>query len=145
METASIPEDWKLANVTAIHKKGNRQDPGNYRPISLTSVVGKTMERLTKDKLVDYLERNKLIIDSQHGLRHGRSCLTNLLDFFGEVISTYDEYKAVDVVDVVVSIRQSTTSKTVTENPIIRNWWKCYRVATGLAHRQKTASVSEQH
>jgi len=98
METASIPEDWKLANVTAIHKKGNRQDSGNYRPISLTSVVGKTMERLIKDKLVHYLERNHLIGDSQHGFRHGRSCLTNLLDFFGEVISTYDEYKAVDVV-----------------------------------------------
>ena len=98
IETASIPEDWKLANVTAIHKKGNRQDPGNYRPISLTSVVGKTMERLIKDKLVNYLERNHLIGNSQHGFRHGRSCLTDLLDFFGEVISTYDEYKAVDVV-----------------------------------------------
>jgi hypothetical protein len=98
METAIIPENWKIANVRAIHKKGNRQDPGNYRPISLTSVVGKTMERLVKDQLVDFLERNKLIRDSQHGFRHGRSCLTNLLDFFGDVISTYDECKAVDVV-----------------------------------------------
>ena len=44
--TGIIPEDWKLANMTAIHKKGSRQEPGNYRPISLTSVVCKTMERL---------------------------------------------------------------------------------------------------
>ena len=38
-ETGIIPEDWKFANVTAIYKKGNRQEPGNYRPISLTSVA----------------------------------------------------------------------------------------------------------
>ena len=47
-ETGSIPEDWKSANVTAIHKKGSRQEPGNYRPISLTSVVCQTMEQLVR-------------------------------------------------------------------------------------------------
>ena len=41
--TGIIPEDWKSANVTAIHKKGNRQEPVNYSPISLTSVVYKTI------------------------------------------------------------------------------------------------------
>ena len=48
VETGIIIEDWKSANVTAIHKKGSRQEPGNYRPISLTSVVCKTMERLVR-------------------------------------------------------------------------------------------------
>ena len=48
VEIGIIPKDWKSANVTAIHKKGSRQEPGNYRPISLTSVVCKTMERLVK-------------------------------------------------------------------------------------------------
>ena len=41
VDTGIIPEDWKSANVTAIHKKGTRQEPGNYRLISLTSVVRK--------------------------------------------------------------------------------------------------------
>ena len=41
VETGIISEDWKSANVTAVHKKGSRQEPGNYRPISLTSEVCK--------------------------------------------------------------------------------------------------------
>ena len=54
-ETGISPADWKSANVTAIHKKGNRHEPGNYRPISLTSVVRKTMERLIKGKIIAHL------------------------------------------------------------------------------------------
>ena len=50
VETGIIPEDWKSAYMTAIHKKGSRQEPGNYRPISLTSVVCKTNERLVKGR-----------------------------------------------------------------------------------------------
>ena len=90
VETGIIPEDWKSANVTAIHKKGSRQEPRNYRTISLTSVVCKTMERLVKGRLITHLEMNNLICDSQHGFRNKRRCLTSLLDFFAQVIDTYD-------------------------------------------------------
>ena len=55
-KTVIIPKDWKSANATAIHKKGKRQKPGNYRPISLTSEVCKTMERLVKGKIITHLE-----------------------------------------------------------------------------------------
>ena len=89
-----------MANVTVIHKKGSRQELGNYRSISLTSVVCKTMERLVKRRLIPHLEMNNLICDSQHGFRNKRSCLTSLLDFFAQVIDTYDtdNNKAVDLV-----------------------------------------------
>ena len=70
VETGIVPEVWKSANVAAIiHKKGSRQEPGNYRSISLTSVVFKTMERLVKGRLITILEMNNLICDSQHGFR----------------------------------------------------------------------------
>ena len=66
VETGIIPEDWKSTNVTAIHKKGSRQEPENYRPLSLTSVVCKTMERLVKGRLITHLKMNNLIGDSQN-------------------------------------------------------------------------------
>ena len=53
MATAEVPDEWKIANVTGIYKKGGREISGNYRPISLTSVVCKTMERIICDTLVD--------------------------------------------------------------------------------------------
>jgi hypothetical protein len=59
--------DWKVATVTAIYKKGTKSEPGNYRPVSLTSVACKLIEGIIKDKLMDHLLDNKLINDSQHG------------------------------------------------------------------------------
>ena len=52
METGEVPEQWREANVTAIFKKkGSRSEPGNYRPVSLTSQIGKIFERLIRDRI----------------------------------------------------------------------------------------------
>ncbi|KFP05358.1 hypothetical protein N300_10872, partial [Calypte anna] len=54
--TGDIPDDWKLANVTPIHKKGRKEDPGNYRPISLTSVPGRVMEQIILSAITQHLQ-----------------------------------------------------------------------------------------
>jgi hypothetical protein len=93
-----VPLAWRQANVTPIFKKGSRQAPGNYRPISLTSHIGKLMESLLKDSIVEHLKNHKLINDSQHGFTSRRSCLTNLLTFL-EVLTDYvDKGFPVDVI-----------------------------------------------
>ena len=98
MQSGSMPDDWKLANVTPIFKKGSKALPSNYRPISLTSVVCKMLETLIRDKLVSHLEENYLLKNTQHGFRNKRSCLTNLLDFSYDILNQYDESKAVDII-----------------------------------------------
>jgi len=75
-----IPNDWKLANISPIHKKGSKNKSENYRPISLTSVVCKVMKSIIKEKITGVLDNRKLINCNQHGFTAGRSCLTNLLE-----------------------------------------------------------------
>lgn len=76
----TIPRLWKEANISPIHKKGSRLEPSNYRPVSLTSVVSKVMERIIRDRMVSHLEEFNLIAREQHGFVRKKSCLTNLLE-----------------------------------------------------------------
>eukprot|EP00061_Rhincodon_typus_P003200 g19519.t1 len=98
LTTDEVPEDWRLANVVPLFKKRCRDNPGNYRPVSLMSVVGKLLEKILRDKTYAHLEENGLVNDRQHGFVQGRSCLTNLIELFEEVMKMTDEGKAVDVV-----------------------------------------------
>ena len=97
-EQSTIPDIWKAANVTPIFKSGCKSKTENYRPISLTSLIGKLFESIIRDKIVNYLETNSLINYSQFGFRLKRSCVTNLLDFFDEVTKEYDQHKSVDII-----------------------------------------------
>ena len=98
LRMGEVPEDWKMANITAIFKKGAKWDPGNYRPVSLTSQVGKILEKIIKDMVTGYLETNELIHNSQHGFRRNKSCLTNLLEFMETISERLDKGELVDVV-----------------------------------------------
>jgi len=94
---STVPEDWKRANVTPIFKKGNRQQSGNYRPVSLTSIVCKVCESVIRDEIVAHLTKYSLISDTQHGFRKGRSCASNLLEFLEYVTTCLDNNESVDV------------------------------------------------
>ncbi|RMC20740.1 hypothetical protein DUI87_01592 [Hirundo rustica rustica] len=96
--TGEVPDDWKLANVTPIHRKGGREDPSNYRPVSLTSVPDKIMEQFILSAITQNLQDGQGIRPSQHGFRRGRSCLTNLITFYGQVTHLVDAGKALDIV-----------------------------------------------
>ena len=98
MEQGVVPEEWRQANVIPIFKKGKKSDPGNSRPVSLTSVVCKMMESIIKDDLMAHLDRNKLINKSQHGFMKNRSCTTNLLEFLEVITEAADSGKSIDVI-----------------------------------------------
>ena len=96
--TGDVPDDWRRANVTPIHKKGSKSDPANYRPVSLTSVSCKVLESILKDRIMDHLENNNLLSATQHGFRGGKSCATNLIEFLNEITAAVDKGEPVDVV-----------------------------------------------
>ena len=98
LDEGILPDDWKSANVTAVHKNGDRKKAENYRPISLTSVAGKAMEKMIRDKLVNHMERNNLFTKSQHGFVSGRSCTTQFLEFMEEATQALDRGEDVDVI-----------------------------------------------
>jgi len=81
-----------------IYKEGWEEDPVNYRPVSLTSVLGKTMERFVLSALTRHVQDNQEIRPSQHRFMKGRSCLTDLMSFYDQVTRLVDEGKTVDVV-----------------------------------------------
>ena len=83
--------EWKEANITPLFKKGSRNKPYNYRPVSLTSVVCKLLETLIRDHMVEFLVKHKLINTSPHGFLKARSCLTNLLCFLEEITKWVDD------------------------------------------------------
>ena len=93
-----MPGDWKRANVTPIYKAGNRIKAANYRPVSLTSQVGKLMEKLIRDEIVMHLEGKGLLRNSQHGFRKGRSCVTNLLQYMDKATEYVDRKESFDVI-----------------------------------------------
>ena len=94
--TGIVPGEWKLANVVPIHKKGPKENIENYRPISLTSLIMKTFERMLKEKIL-YLTNDK-INEHQHGFLGKKSCTTNMAGFCDSLALSLNDCARTDVV-----------------------------------------------
>uniref|UniRef100_A0A803JW54 Reverse transcriptase domain-containing protein n=1 Tax=Xenopus tropicalis TaxID=8364 RepID=A0A803JW54_XENTR len=123
-----VPRDWKKANVIPIFKKGVRSQPGNYRPVSLTSVVGKLFEDLLRDHIQNYVVENGIMSSNRHGFMKDRSCQTNLIAFYDEVSKKLDSGDAVDIIylakafDTVPHKRQLSKLRSIGLSEVICTW-----------------------
>ena len=79
LDSGKLPSNWKRARVVPIFKKGNVADPGNYRPISLTSIACKIMEKIIKNEMINFISENKLLYDDQFGFLPRKSTVLQLL------------------------------------------------------------------
>ena len=59
--SGEVPDDWRKSYVTPIYKKGSKENPGNYRPVSLTTVPGKIMEQILLDNMLDHVRNERVI------------------------------------------------------------------------------------
>ena len=89
-ESGRLPSRWKEANISAIYKKGDKHDPENYRPISLTSIICEIMESLIKENLLEFVQKANVISDRQFGFLPGRSTVLQLLNVLGKWTEALD-------------------------------------------------------
>ena len=98
LQSGVLPRDWRRANVTPVFKKGDKHSPSNYRPISLTSLVVKCLERLVHTRILEFLEANNKLSSHQHGFRKGHSCQTQLLGMIHELARSLDNRLSTHVI-----------------------------------------------
>ena len=98
LNSGFVPAEWKISKVIPIFKKGSRSDPLNYRPISLTSVVCKCLEKIICREIYNFLDLNNILSEDQYGFRAGRSIEDNLILTYDSVTKWIDENSAVDVI-----------------------------------------------
>ena len=96
MSEGCIPSEWKIAEVRPIFKKGDKSNPGNYRPVSLTSVICKLFEKFIKQSLSDHLITNNILSKEQFGFVSGRNTITQLLVTIDDWMSELDNDTSVD-------------------------------------------------
>ena len=86
----TVPDDWRQANVAPVYKKGEKYDAANYRPVSLTCICCKTLEHIIVSNINKHLSLENVLADCQHGFRSQRSCETQLVQFFHDMVSNLD-------------------------------------------------------
>jgi hypothetical protein len=93
-----LPNSWKFAVVTPVHKKGPTYDPNNFRPVSLTATCCKVMERVINNNLLNYLLDHNFFTKQQHGFIKRRSVTSNLLDCLEDWTLNLQSKRITDVV-----------------------------------------------
>ena len=76
-----LPSDWKMAYISSLFKKDSRNLPANYRPVSLTCILCKIMEKFKRTKVMHHLQVDNLLSDKQFEFINGRFTTLQLLNY----------------------------------------------------------------
>ena len=130
MKSIKIPKQWKIARVSAIHKKGNRKLASNYRPVSITSIVCRVLETIIRNFMVEFLVSNNLLSDFQFGFVKGRSTTLQLLNVLNDWTNSLENKLTTDCIyldyqkafDSVPHKRLISKLRSYRFNPVIISW-----------------------
>lgn len=132
-KSSEVSGDWKKGNVTPIFKKSKKDDPGNYQPVNLTSVLWKIKKQILPDATLRHMEEREVIQDNRHGFTKGNSCLANLLAICVDITASVVKGRATDEIYMDFS-RPLTWSLTTSLFP----FWKDMDLMGGLCAVQGT-------
>ena len=107
LHTTAYPYLWKIANVTPVFKKKDKQLISNYRPISLLPICSKIFEKLIFKNLYNYLISNNLITKNQSGFRPGDSTTNQLIDLVHQIHKSFDDDNCLEVRAVFLDISKT--------------------------------------
>jgi len=124
---------------------GKKEDPANYRPVSVTSVPNKIMHQILLENMLRHVENKDVIGDSQHSLTKAKSCLTNLVTFYDRVTALVDKGRATDVIYLDLSKAFDTVLHNFLVSSIGETWirWMDYTVNKELAGWSHSKSCSQ--
>ena len=81
-----------MAAIVPVYKSGERSNPINYRPISLTPILRKILERIVRKLVLQFLTDNNILTSTQYGFREGRSCLSALLNVYDDIVHMISDH-----------------------------------------------------
>ena len=93
-----LPSLWKKSLVVPIFKKGLKGNPLNYRPISLTSVICRVLEKIIHNKMLTHLLSNNLLSNEQHGFIKNRSTLSQQVCLMNSLTQYHETWKPSEMI-----------------------------------------------
>lgn len=98
IEKEQIPNELKNTQIIPVYKKGDTKNLNNYRPISITNIIAKILEKIIYNRLTNYLEKNNIIDEKQFGFKKGGSTENALLKTIHTIQKELNNKKIVVVI-----------------------------------------------
>jgi hypothetical protein len=148
VEKGVVTDEWKKAQISAICKKEDKAQAGNYRPVILTSVVSKVMENIVSAHIIDHMRKNNHFTRKQYGFMSGRSTALQLLAVMDRWTEALDTGDSIDCIymdfkkefDTVPHTRLISKLTSYGFNTEMVNW-----IASFLADRVQQVTINEEN
>ena len=95
-----VPSSCKLAKVTALYKAGDKDDPGNYRPISILPLLSKILEKCSHEQLLSFIDEHNILTHKQYGFRKNFSTVHLMIDLFENIYKSKSKTPCIIFLDV---------------------------------------------
>ena len=143
-----MPLCCKKALITPVYKgEGGKLDPGNYRPISILSILGKCIEYFVNQNLTEYINNNHILNERQFGFRKENSTTFLMLELFDKIYSSKEQGKKPAIVFLDIKKAFDTVNHDILLSKLkyygitgtVYKWFKCY-----LSNRYQSTKLGKR-